>query len=142
MRVVIDNNIFFSALISQKSYPHLIYKAWREGLIELVTCEEQLEEIKRASRYPKFKKLLQPHIVGAAINNMQRATIIKDLPSGYELTDPNDVWLLALADKSKAHYLVTGDKKAGMLSLNTIGQTQIVTASKFCEKVLYLYKPL
>jgi DNA invertase Pin-like site-specific DNA recombinase len=42
----------------------------------------------------------------------------------------------ALADKSKAHYLVTGDKRAGILSLLSLGQTQIVTASVFCEKLL------
>ncbi len=49
---------------------------------------------------------------------------------------PNDAWLLALADKSKSHYFVTGDKRAGVLSLIAVGQTQIVTAAVFCEKVL------
>lgn len=70
------------------------------------------------------------------VNNMRRATVIDDLPSGYETADPNDVWLLALADKSKAHYLITGDKRAGILSRITIGQTQIVTAATFCKNVL------
>jgi predicted nucleic acid-binding protein len=43
---------------------------------------------------------------------------------------------LALAEKSEAHYLVTGDKRAGILSRVHIGQTQIVTAAIFCDKVL------
>jgi predicted nucleic acid-binding protein len=105
-------------------------------LFELVTCHEQLEEIRRASRYPKFKAILQPHRVGLMLNNMQSATVMDRLPSGYEAADPNDTFLLALADKSQAHYLVTGDKRAGILSLLVIGQTQIVTASVFCDKVL------
>lgn len=42
---------------------------------------------------------------------------------------------LALADEAQAHYLVTGDKRAGILSLK-VGKTQIVTASTFCDKVL------
>ena len=136
MRVILDNNILFSALISRKSFPHSIYQAWRQGLFELVTCEEQLVEIRRASRYPKFKYLLQQHIVGTVVNNMQRAIVIKNLPSVYETADPDDAWLFALADKAQANYLVTGDKRAGILSRNNIGQTQIVTASEFCEKVL------
>jgi putative PIN family toxin of toxin-antitoxin system len=136
MRVVLDSNILFSALISPTSPPHRIYQAWRQGVFELVTCEEQLDEIRRASRYPKFKAILQPHRVGVMVNNMQRAIVVKNLPSGYETADPNDAWLLALADKAKAHYLVTGDKRAGILSRHNIGQTQIVTASEFCDRVL------
>ena len=136
MRVILDSNILFSALISPHTPPHRIYQAWRQGVFELVTCEEQLEEIRRASRYPKLKNILQPHRVGLMLNNMQNATVIDRLPSGYEATDPNDAFLLALADKSQAHYIVTGDKRAGILSLIAIGQTQIVTASAFCDKVL------
>jgi uncharacterized protein len=136
MRVILDSNILFSALISPHTPPHRIYQAWRQGVFELVTCEEQLEEIRRASRYPKLKNILQPHRVGLMLNNMQSATVIDRLPSGYEAADPNDAFLLALADKSQAHYIVTGDKRAGILSLIAIGQTQIVTASAFCDKVL------
>ena len=136
MRVILDSNILFSALISPHTPPHRIYQAWRQGVFELVTCDEQLEEIRRASRYPKLKNILQPHRVGLMLNNMQSATVIDRLPSGYEAVDPNDAFLLALADKSHAHYIVTGDKRAGILSLITIGQTQIVTASAFCDKVL------
>jgi uncharacterized protein len=136
MRVILDSNILFSALISPHTPPHRIYQAWRQGVFELVTCEEQLEEIRRASRYPKLKNILQPHRVGLMLNNMQSATVIDRLPLGYEAADPNDAFLLALADKSQAHYIVTGDKRAGILSLIVIGQTQIVTASGFCDKVL------
>ena len=136
MLVILDSNILFSSLISPNSPPHRIYQAWRQGDYELVTCSEQLEEIRRASRYPKFKHILQPHLVGAMLNNMQKAIFYSNLPSGYEANDPNDAWMLALADKSQSHYLVTGDKKAGVLSLAKIGQTKIVTASTFCNQVL------
>ena len=137
MRVVLDSNILFSALITPHSPPHLIYQAWRRGVFELVTCDEQLDEIRRASRYPKFKTILQPHRVGLMVNNMQRAIVIENLlSSGYETADPADAWLLALADKAKADYLVTGDKRAGILSLHNLGKTRIVTAFCFCEMVI------
>ena len=81
MRVILDSNKLFSALISPNKPPHRIYQAWQQGAFELVTCLEQTSEIRKASRYPKFKAILQPHRV-------------------------------------------------------VIGQTQIVTASVFCDKVL------
>ena len=136
MRVILDSNILFSALISLHKPPHRIYQAWQQDIFDLVTCEEQLEEIRRASRYEKFKNILKPHHVGIMLNNMQRATVLECSPTDYEAADPNDAWLLALAAESAAHYLVTGDKRAGILSRLTIGQTKIVTASEFCDKVL------
>ena len=136
MRVALDSNILFSALISPHSPPHRIYQAWRKGIFELVTCSEQIQEIRRASRYPKFKNILQPHRVGLMLNNLQRATVFDSLAHGYETDDPDDAGLLALVDKAQAHYLVTGDRRAGILSLGHAGQTQIVTASTFCDKVL------
>lgn len=136
MRVVLDSNILFSGLISPHTPPHRIYQAWQRGVFELVTCNQQLEEIRRASRYPKFKHLLQPHLVGVMVNNMKKNVFSVDLSSDYTASDPDDIWLLALADKTQAHYLVTGDKRAGILSQKTIGHTQIVTASVFCKIIL------
>lgn len=137
MRVVLDSNILLSALISPHAPPHRIYQAWRQGVFELVTCEEQVDEIRRASRYPKLKSILQPHRVGFMLSQMRMSLVREPLSTaGHETIDPDDAWLLALADKARAHYLVTGDKRAGLLSRATIGETQILTASAFCEKVL------
>ena len=60
MRVVLDTNILFSALISPHGVPNRIYRAWRAARFELVTSKIQLDEIRRASRYPKFQAVLQP----------------------------------------------------------------------------------
>ena len=65
MRVVLDSNVLFSALISPRGVPHRIYEAWRGRRFELVTCPTQLDEIRRASRYPKLRDLLQRVPVGA-----------------------------------------------------------------------------
>jgi len=58
---------------------------------------------------------------------------IVDFP---ETADPNDAWLLGLAEIARADYLVTGDKRAGILSRETFGVTRIVTAAAFCRDVL------
>jgi putative PIN family toxin of toxin-antitoxin system len=135
MRVVLDSNILLSALISPHAPPHRIYQAWRQGRFELVASTIQLDELRRASRYPKFRGILQPHRVGHMLNNLQGATVLDRLPEGYEAADPHDAWLLALADAARAHYLVTGDKRSGLLARRVVGTARILTAAAFCEVI-------
>lgn len=45
-------------------------------------------------------------------------------------SDPQDDFLLALAEASSADYLLTGDK-SGLLDLRKHGRTRIVTARRF-----------
>ena len=135
MRAVLDSNILFSALISPHGPPHRIYEAWRQRRFELVTTGIQLDELRRASRYPKFRGILQPHRVGRMLNNLQGATILDRLPGGYEAVDPDDAWLLALADTARADYLVTGDKRSGLLAQLHIGTAHILTAAAFCKVI-------
>mgnify|MGYP000964090029 CR=1 FL=1 len=59
MRVVLDTNVLLSALISPYGPPDVIYCAWRAARFEVVTSTTQLDELRRASRYPKFKAVLQ-----------------------------------------------------------------------------------
>jgi predicted nucleic acid-binding protein len=98
MRVVLDSNIFLSALISPHGPPHTIYQAWRRRRFDLVTAAVQLDKLRRASRYPKFRGILQPHRVGRMLNELQGAVVLDRLPDPYEAADPFDAWLLALAD--------------------------------------------
>jgi predicted nucleic acid-binding protein len=53
MRVVLDSNILFSALISPHGPPHRIHLAWRKKRFEPITAPVQLDEPRRASRSPK-----------------------------------------------------------------------------------------
>jgi uncharacterized protein len=136
MLVVLDSNILFSAIISPHGPPHRIYQAWRARRFELVTCSIRLEEIRRASRYPKFRDVLKPHRVGRMVNNLQGASLFDGLPRQHEAADPHDAWLLDLVDAARADYLVTGDKRAGLLSRKRVGNAGILTATAFCQDVL------
>lgn len=136
MRVVLDTNVLLSALISPHGAPDTIYRAWRAGRFEIVTSNAQLDEIRRASRYPKFQAVLQPFRVGAMVNNLQRAIVLEQLPNGIEADDPNDAFLLAMALASNADYLVTGDRRAGLLQKGNIDRTRIVTPAAFCAQGL------
>ncbi|MFI4939260.1 MAG: putative toxin-antitoxin system toxin component, PIN family [Burkholderiales bacterium] len=136
MRVVLDTNVLLSALISPHGAPDAIYRAWRAVKFEVVTSLVQLDELRRASRYPKFQAVLQPHRVGAMVNNLQRAIVLDRLTSDVEADDPNDAFLLAMALAGDADYLVTGDRRAGLLQRGCFGRTRIVTPSAFCAEVL------
>jgi hypothetical protein len=139
MRVILDTNVLLGALISPHGPPDAIYRAWRAVRFELVTSAPQLDELRRVSRYPKLKTILPAHRVGTMINNMQRAILLEQLPplpDGIEANDPNDAFLLAMALGGEADYLVTGDRRAGLLQRGSIGRTRIVTPTVFCAEVL------
>lgn len=133
MRVILDTNILFSALLSDQGAPHSVYLAWQERRFELLTCSFQIEELRRASRYPKFRDRLKPHLVGLMVNNLYGATLIGRLPAGHEAADSFDSWLLALADAGRADYLVTGDRRSGLLERGRIGTGRILTCAAFYE---------
>jgi putative PIN family toxin of toxin-antitoxin system len=137
MRVVLDTNILLSALISPRGPSDAIWRAWRAARFEIVTSVSQLDELKRASRYPRFKAILQPHRVGAMVNNLQRALVLDALPTVAELADPFDTFLVAMAVAGDADYLVTGDLRAGLLELGHIGRTRILTPAAFRDNVLW-----
>jgi putative PIN family toxin of toxin-antitoxin system len=136
MRVVLDTNILFSVLISPHGKPDLIYRAWRSARCEIVTSHLQLDEVRRASRYPKFRDILQPAKVGAMVNNLQRAVVLEELLITVEADDADDAFLLAMALAGDADYLITGDRRAGLLQRGYIERTRIVTPAVFCAEVL------
>ncbi|HEX4577523.1 MAG TPA: putative toxin-antitoxin system toxin component, PIN family [Edaphobacter sp.] len=133
MLVVLDSNVLLSALISPYGAPHRIYKAWREPSFKLATCREQIEELRRASRYPKFREILQPHQVGLMLNNLRDGEVFDRVPAKHKAKDSHDSYLLDLAEFASANYLVTGDKRAGMLELKRVGTARIVTAMGFVK---------
>ena len=139
MRVILDTNVLLGALISPHGAPDIIYRAWRAARFELVTSTAQLDELRRVSRYPKLKTILPAHRVGTMVNNMQRAIVLGTLqppPDGMDLKDPNDLFLLSMALASDADYLVTGDRRAGLLQLGSAGRTRIVSPVTFCNEAL------
>ena len=58
------------------------------------------------------------------------------LPDSMGLNDPNDVFLLAMALAGEADYLVSGDRRSGLLQRGSAGRTRIVSPATFCAEVL------
>jgi hypothetical protein len=83
----------------------------------------QLEEIRRASRYPKFPDILKPHRVGRLVDHLHQATLIEVASYDQEAVDPHEAWLLAM---------VTGDRRVAILNRRRAGAARIITAQEFC----------
>lgn len=131
MRVVLDTNILVSALMVQMGHPAAVYRAWQEGYFTLLTCAEQLDELRATLRKPAIAERIKPYRAGRLVNEMKElAEDVGALPRVQRSSDPTDDFLLALCETGKADYLVTGDK-GGLLALDRHGNTRIVSAREF-----------
>ena len=66
MRVVLDTNILVSALLIQLGIPAAVYRAWHEGHFTLLTCPEQLNELRATLSKPALAARIKPPIMPAA----------------------------------------------------------------------------
>lgn len=135
MRVVLDTNILCSALITPDGPSDRLYRAWREARFELLTSDEQLDECRRVTRYPRVRQYIEPSAAGTMCNELRElATLVGPLPLVERSRDPADNFLLAMAQAGRADFLVTGDKH-DLLLMKTFEQTRIVSAQQMLEEV-------
>lgn len=132
MLVVIDTNVFISALLSPTSASASFVTLWQRGRFALLSTPAQIDELNRVTRYPKIRQRLHTALAGRLINEIRNlATLVMPpLPEVLVSPDPYDNYLLAMARAGAADYLVTGDKR-DLLSLNTYEGTKIVTVRHF-----------
>jgi len=126
MRLVIDTNVLLSALISPASSSAQVLVLWRSRKFDLVTGADQIDEIARVTRYPKIRARLAPALAGRLVNQLRDLAIfMKKLPKLSLSPDPDDNYLLALAEVGEAQMLITGDK--ALLGLQRHKATRIIT---------------
>lgn len=129
MRIILDSNILVSGLISEHGAPAQLLNAWTDKAFVLITSSTQIAELHAVTHRPTVRPLITPAHTGRFINDLRRfATVLDRLPPVDRSPDPNDNFLLAMAEAGAAEYLVTGDKR-GVLALQRHGTTRILTAS-------------
>ncbi|MGO9337472.1 MAG: putative toxin-antitoxin system toxin component, PIN family [Terracidiphilus sp.] len=139
MLVLLDSNVIISALLSLRGASARAVDEWRDGRFQLLTCQHQIDEIRTACRAPRFRDRLQPHHIGNMLNHLYGATVWPDpIPRKHQAADPTDSFLLDLIDAAQPDYAVTGDRRTGILKLDSLGQTKILKVSAFCADVLHL----
>ena len=101
------------------SPPHRIYEAWRAGTFVLLTCDEQLDESRRVTRYEKLRAHIQPATAGTLLNELRKVVQrAGKLPKVKRSPDAGDDYQFALAQVADADILVTSDR-SGMRAIAT-----------------------
>ena len=128
VRMVIDTNLWISFLIGKKldCLLELLDNPW----FELVSTARLNEEILEVSRRPKLRKYFREENVLLLEEWMNQHFVmveIDDIPK--RCRDPKDDYLLELAVRANAIYLVSGDKD--LLDIGQINECRIMTVAQF-----------
>ncbi len=111
MRVVLDANVFVSALISRAGAPARLIQLWLDGEYEVVVSENLIAEIERALAYPKLRKRIAAEDAADFVRIVRELAELVPDPEGsppISSSDPGDDYLLALAARERVP-LVSGD---------------------------------
>jgi len=135
MRVILDTNIWISFLIGH----HLqeIRRIVTDERFEIIVCSQLINEIVDVANRDKVQKYISSYDTTDLLRIIRafcQYVEIEDINAVAEIRDPKDLYLLSLAEKVNAIYIVSGD--ADLTSLGSHGKTQIITLAEF--KNLYL----
>ena len=113
IRVVLDTNVFISAVLKPRSNPGLIFKFIRDGRIELIISPGILSEIERVMLYPKLMKIhhLPPKAIAEFIDNLEAFSLVVKPTMTLEIIqdDLSDNIFLECAVAGSADFIVSGD---------------------------------
>jgi uncharacterized protein len=133
MRLILDTNLLVAALITRGTPPDRLYEAWRDGRFELLSCEQQIEEFRLVTRRAGLQLRIHAAEAGRLVNDLRRlATLLTPVPHIDISPDPDDNFLLGLAQAGLADALITGDKR-DLLALSQHLGTRILTARQALE---------
>ena len=129
MRIVLDTNIFVSALIQSRGPSASLVDAWLDETFELVTSIDQLLELRDVLGRPSIQKRITSVEAEKLLDLIEAvAIVLRSVPSDVDLSpDPDDNPILATAIAGEADFIVSGDK-GHMLTLRKVAAIPIITA--------------
>ncbi len=129
MRIVIDTNIWISALLS-KYLRERIQSIVGEEQISILFSNDLLTEIEKVANRPKIRKYVSEDDANTFLEILKSRGDLVEITTEIKICrDPKDDFILALCKDGKADYLITGDKD--LLVLNPFEKTHILTISEF-----------
>lgn len=132
IKVIFDINIWISFLIGKRLTSIKEYIS--NGRIQIVLTEQLIIEIELVTQRPKLQEYFNHESIDELLLLIETIGKIYQIKPKYHLSrDEKDNFLLNLIDKSKADYLVTGDKD--LLELGQFLTAPILTPKEF-EEVL------
>ncbi|MBD1936902.1 putative toxin-antitoxin system toxin component, PIN family [Microcoleus sp. FACHB-68] len=132
IKVIIDTNLWISFLIGKQLVN--LQELMVNKTIQVVFCEQILEEINLVTQRPKLQKYFPRTKVQELIELLKVIGLCIEISSEVSICrDAKDNYLLALAKDSQANFLMTGDQD--LLILVTFENTEIVTYQDFLGKI-------
>lgn len=110
MKLFLDTNVLFSALMSESGAAFELFRLAAKGTIELVTSDQCLIELKRIEEKMKFKMPFQDFLKTHSLSIVTLKLKDSDRYQPY-VFDTNDAHVAQGADQSKAEFLVTFNTK-------------------------------
>jgi uncharacterized protein len=131
MRVVIDTNVFVSALLGGRL--RIIVDDWKAKKFTLIVSEAVVREYLEVINRPKFKIPAQ-EIEAVTDYLLKTAEFVTPLEDVYAIeADPSDNKFLEAALQGTAKYVVSGDEH--LLELKIFRDISIISARKFIEQL-------
>lgn len=112
MRVVVDANIYISALISANGAPALVVNRWLEGHFDVLVSQPIIEEILRVMAYPrlqKYKRLRESRLEFVTLLSEQAIWIEPTENLDVVSEDEDDNRYVECAVSGGAQYIISGD---------------------------------
>ena len=111
-RIVFDTNVFLAAVTSREGVCARLLLAARAGRYRLVVSPMLLDELSTVLARPKFRRYLSVEDAALFVDAIRElAEVVDDPPEGDEpiTDDPDDDFLVVLAEAVAADALVSGD---------------------------------
>ncbi|WP_256565289.1 putative toxin-antitoxin system toxin component, PIN family [Dyadobacter chenhuakuii] len=132
IRVVIDTNLYVSALINSNSRMRLD-KILKDSRFDILTDKVLIGELDEVINRPKFRKYVSAERIAAFMELLtERCSPIDTFSKVLHSPDPKDDFLLALCLDGSAQYLVTGNK-IDLLDLKQFERTSILSLTEFLQ---------
>jgi putative PIN family toxin of toxin-antitoxin system len=132
MRIVLDTNVFVSAVLKVNSLPFLVVRRIDQhgGLLKSAVTEQ---EILNVLARPHIAAVTSPSYRSDLAKLLARAELVAIIERIAACRDPTDDKFLELAVNGHADLIVTGD--ADLLALNPFREIPIVTPAMFVQGV-------
>lgn len=132
IRVVIDTNLYVSALINENSRRRLNL-VLNNRQFQIVTDDALLTELSLVIFRPKFHRFASISQIKNFLELLHERSLYFETTSVVQHSpDPKDDFLLALCQDSGSDYLITGNKR-DLLDLKRFGKTEILSLTEFIE---------
>jgi uncharacterized protein len=118
LRVVLDANVYVSALLAPTGSPAQILERWADGQFDVIVSPLLLAELERVLRRPKFRQSIAVIQIDGLLSALSEEGVsAADHEARAGTTpDPGDDYLVALARASNAECIVSGDTHLTQLS--------------------------